>query len=503
MEFPKFRQLWSCRPYSPFIMDLALNSTVNGFKEVFPESKINIGGAYWKNKQHQYFYEESNFNETIKQISEESINSNWLITFCEKTIDKANILEKFTLSFPDTDFSKISTDDLISKLKHFVNIFLDFYKYGTIQIILGYSDDNLLYKEMDKILERKSCVGREKYNYLNKLTKVHKILSTEKQELEVLKIAKKAKHKNVQSAELVKKLFDNDIKILVRNFCWLSYDLCDSVTYNIDHYAELIYEKLNQDIDLQIENILNYETDIEKEFKKASNELNLSDFEINIFKLMRNLGYYKWLREHKLLFSTYNIKFVQDELSKRFELTTLEFKYLLSEEITSKDFFQSLNKKELRSIIEERMNHFIITYNCESRTFFQGDKAEEEFSKYKFSEDTHLVMSKEISGVTANMGHSVGEVKVINNSDEIGKINSGDVLISVATSPSIITAMKKASAIVTDEGGLTCHAAIVSRELNVPCIVGTKVATKVLKDGDLVEVDANHGMVKILKKSIS
>jgi pyruvate,water dikinase len=67
------------------------------------------------------------------------------------------------------------------------------------------------------------------------------------------------------------------------------------------------------------------------------------------------------------------------------------------------------------------------------------------------------------------------------------------------TRPEYISAMKKAAAIVTDEGGITCHAAIVSRELKKPCIIGTKIATKVLKDGDLVEVDADKGIVKILE----
>jgi len=61
--------------------------------------------------------------------------------------------------------------------------------------------------------------------------------------------------------------------------------------------------------------------------------------------------------------------------------------------------------------------------------------------------------------------------------------------------------MKRASAIVTDEGGITCHAAIIARELKVPCVIGTKIATQVLKDGDLVEVNANQGIVKILKKA--
>jgi pyruvate,water dikinase len=59
--------------------------------------------------------------------------------------------------------------------------------------------------------------------------------------------------------------------------------------------------------------------------------------------------------------------------------------------------------------------------------------------------------------------------------------------------------MNKASAFITDEGGITCHAAIVARELNKPCIIGTKIATKVLKDGDMVEVDAERGVVRIIK----
>lgn len=72
----------------------------------------------------------------------------------------------------------------------------------------------------------------------------------------------------------------------------------------------------------------------------------------------------------------------------------------------------------------------------------------------------------------------------------------GDILVSIATDPDIVPAMKKAAAIVTEQGGVTSHAAIVSRELNIPCVIGTKIATRVLKDGDRVEVDANKGIVK-------
>lgn len=84
--------------------------------------------------------------------------------------------------------------------------------------------------------------------------------------------------------------------------------------------------------------------------------------------------------------------------------------------------------------------------------------------------------------------------------NEAKRVKEGEVLLCAMTSPDYVPAMNRAAAIVTDEGGLLCHAAIVSRELEKPCIVGTKIATKILKDGDFVEVDANKGVVNILKR---
>ncbi len=105
-----------------------------------------------------------------------------------------------------------------------------------------------------------------------------------------------------------------------------------------------------------------------------------------------------------------------------------------------------------------------------------------------------------MTGSCAYEGKVRGRVKIIFTPEEMGKMEKGDILVSHSTNPNILSAMIKASAIITNAGGLTCHAAIVSRELNKPCIIGTKIATKVLKDGDLVEVNANKGVVRILKK---
>jgi len=103
-------------------------------------------------------------------------------------------------------------------------------------------------------------------------------------------------------------------------------------------------------------------------------------------------------------------------------------------------------------------------------------------------------------GKKAFGGKVDGVVAIVNTINDLHKIKSDSILVSYATGPELLPGMTKCRAIVTDVGGITCHAAIVSRELRVPCIIGTKIATQVLKDGDLVEVDADNGVVRIIKK---
>ncbi len=104
--------------------------------------------------------------------------------------------------------------------------------------------------------------------------------------------------------------------------------------------------------------------------------------------------------------------------------------------------------------------------------------------------------SKElIRGLGASPGRGSGEVRVLVSPDKDNGFESGDVLVAEMTTPDWVPLMMKASAIVTDGGGVTCHAAIVSREMGLPCIVGTRTATKVLADGMLVTVDGTHGIV--------
>lgn len=108
--------------------------------------------------------------------------------------------------------------------------------------------------------------------------------------------------------------------------------------------------------------------------------------------------------------------------------------------------------------------------------------------------------AKVLTGNTACPGKARGQVKIIETIKSAKKMEKGNVLVASVTTPDMMAVIHQAAAIVTDEGGITCHAAIVSRELKIPCVIATEVATKVLKDGDLVEVDAEKGIVRRLEK---
>ncbi|MGB8217522.1 MAG: phosphoenolpyruvate synthase [Candidatus Methanoperedens sp.] len=107
-----------------------------------------------------------------------------------------------------------------------------------------------------------------------------------------------------------------------------------------------------------------------------------------------------------------------------------------------------------------------------------------------------------LEGLGASPGTAYGEAKLISDASELGKVKNGDILVAVMTTPDMVPAMKRAAAIVTDEGGLTCHAAIVSRELGCPAVVGTRKATELLSDGMMITVDGEKGLVFDGKKDV-
>lgn len=113
--------------------------------------------------------------------------------------------------------------------------------------------------------------------------------------------------------------------------------------------------------------------------------------------------------------------------------------------------------------------------------------------------DPKIDNANNIIGLKASKGSIKGPARIVLSYDDVGDLLEGEILITSMTSPKFIPAMKRAAGYVTDEGGALTHVAIVARELGKPCVVATQVATKVFKNGDIVEVDADHGIVRKIR----
>lgn len=146
------------------------------------------------------------------------------------------------------------------------------------------------------------------------------------------------------------------------------------------------------------------------------------------------------------------------------------------------------------SDLEERQNGYVL---LEGKLYKKQDKLDKFLlnKKIKIDIESDLSFDGKLRGVVAWAGRARGVVRVVFEESDLRKVKQGDILVTPMTSPDFMLAMKRAAAFVTDEGGITCHAAIIAREMKKPCIVSTKRATQIFKDGDIVEVDADKGII--------
>ncbi|RJO59182.1 hypothetical protein C4546_03590 [Candidatus Parcubacteria bacterium] len=202
-------------------------------------------------------------------------------------------------------------------------------------------------------------------------------------------------------------------------------------------------------------------------------------------------------RKKNMMISFTNTDLILNEVARRVGIPLVFLRYLNAWRVLEMRSLREI--RDMKTELKTRYQGVFILVSANTEKVLTG-------KAYKVLEKT-LLKTKikkrnqdiEIHGVTANGGTVIGRVRVCMQLSTIGKVKPGEVLVTSMTRPEFMPAVKKASAIVTDEGGITCHAAIVARELNIPAVIGTRIATKVLKDGMLVEVKANHGVVKILK----
>lgn len=202
----------------------------------------------------------------------------------------------------------------------------------------------------------------------------------------------------------------------------------------------------------------------------------------------------KWYRRNAQILTFYRLDAVFQEIGKRNNLSANDVRFMLPEEIRDMLLFGKFNRQEIK-----RRTKFCVLYTELGKEYLCTGNAAK-----KLEANVKVKIHKEVTelkGQCACLGHAIGKVKIIQGARDMHKMQKGDILVAYATDPDVVPAMKKAGAIVTEQGGVTCHAAIVARELKIPCVIGTKIATKVLHDGDLVEVFADKGLVKVLKKA--
>jgi phosphoenolpyruvate synthase/pyruvate phosphate dikinase len=352
--------------------------------------------------------------------------------------------------------------------------------------------------------EDKVSSQNEKYFSLLIKPRKHSVFAEEQKEL--LKIIIAIKNQKELCNSFSNKTFDEIKEVLARyypeidlmitehtdNYCWFPiFDMHNPHTK--EYYLSIIQESLKKDEDQ--DNSLNKMRAelmmLEKERQDAAAKLGLSEKDMKLADFMCEMSQLNEFRKSVKAQANYLTYSLLKEIAKRFGIGYIQLKYLVSEEIIS-----MLKNPETFSYgtIEKRRKAWISRITENGMVFYEGDEAID-FIKNEIGQLRSETI-KEIKGRIAQKGLAKGKVRLIFNRADISRLQQGEILVTSMTDPDMVMAMKKAAAIVTDEGGLTCHAAIVSRELGVPCIVGTENATHLLKDGEMVEVDADKGIVR-------
>lgn len=265
--------------------------------------------------------------------------------------------------------------------------------------------------------------------------------------------------------------------------------------YFINRLATLI-KKYSPEIDKELHNLLDQDRQNRKKKSQIIKKYKLNENQIYLLDKVNKLAV--WTDQRKELEFQLHYCYAQiiSELGRRYKIPCKNLKYLFITELRKIE----TARKEILNITNQRINHGFLLEFAKGEVKISSGRDKEKILKDISAQEKNIT---EIRGIVASRGpvdKYTAKVKILLSSREAVKIRKGDFLVATMTTPDYIIAMCKAVGFIADEGGVTCHAAIVGREMNKPCIIGTKIATKVLRDGQLVEVDVERGIVKILKK---
>ena len=223
----------------------------------------------------------------------------------------------------------------------------------------------------------------------------------------------------------------------------------------------------------------------ERELKNAKLETikTLSERLKDLIETSQEYAYLRTFRMDAAIEGDFYLRSFFFEIAKRVGLEYNELIYLTTDEIVGL-LSQEMTAEILRDVVRKRHEYFA--------TFLVNDNEIYNFEGIEYKEPVKNISSDStaITGKVAQQGRITGTVKVVRFKEEIGKVNDGDIIVSPMTTPEMIGGLMKCAGIITDEGGIASHAAQISREFKIPCIIGTNNASSILKDGDTVEIVA-------------
>lgn len=293
-----------------------------------------------------------------------------------------------------------------------------------------------------------------------------------------------------------KKEIDSACTSLSKRFEWIKSNYFDKFPLSEKEVLQEAHVLVNKKIDLDLylqekEHGVEHNIKAKKEIYK---KLDVSKELQSIIRISEVFTHIQDKRKERVLRSNYLHFKLLDEIARKFSKSQTVCYYLTPDEAISLLSGKNINWEEIeRRSKEEFMK---IYFNGKSVILYKKEIDKLINKKNIFHENKDI---REFRGAIAFKGLVKGKAYVLRNSKDISVFPEGNILVANQTTPEFVPAMKKAIAVITDQGGITCHAAIVSRELKKPCVIGTKIATKVLKDGDYIEVDADKGIVRIIK----
>ena len=366
-----------------------------------------------------------------------------------KDIEKALMfLKRLERQQEKTNFQNLPNKDLINQHRELYKAFLDYYTMGAIGTPLSFV------AESD--LRAKGLTEEE----LNILTTPSQISYVSRADDYLLKT--------------------KNIKEFINKYFWI----------NNNYSATCVVSE--EEIKKRLNSLLSKSSTFSSN-AKVKVKVKLSRGYKRLVELLKHYAIYKDDRKKEILIYLHYVDRILKEIARRMNLDIDEVRASFPWEIGD-----ILRAKLTKEKLEKRLQYSVIAWEKnKDKASVLNEKDGKKWEQKTLSKVNGKI--KEIKGNAASPGRVRGKVKILFKAGESGQLKKGEVLVTFMTSPDFMPAIRKCSAIVTNLGGVTCHAAIISRELKLPCIVGTKFATQILKDGDLVEVDANKGVIKILK----